>query len=159
MGKAKFNKGKSLDDLLPYIRKHLVYNPITGVIKRIGRPNCNGHLDKDGYLIIKIKGRAVKAHRLAWLMFYGVSPLKEIDHINHVRNDNRISNLREVDRCLNVHNSVHCANPLTHVIGVYIDRCTNGLKKKFTTRFKQKTYRFYSLEEAVNFRKEKGLAV
>ena len=53
---------------------------------------CN---DPHGYSVITIKQRHYFAHRLAWLYVYGVWPEKEIDHINRVRNDNRIQNLRE----------------------------------------------------------------
>jgi hypothetical protein len=44
------------------------------------------------------------AHRLAWLYMYGELPKLCIDHINGVKNDNRISNLREVTSILNQQN-------------------------------------------------------
>ena len=44
------------------------------------------------------------AHRVAWLLHYGEWPDDEIDHINGVKDDNRISNLRNVDRKTNVEN-------------------------------------------------------
>jgi len=33
-----------------------------------------------------------------------------------------------------------------------LDEKTKSLKKKYSTRIKNKTYRFYSIEEAVKFR-------
>jgi hypothetical protein len=34
-------------------------------------------------------------HRLAWFLTYGVWPADQIDHINGIRDDNRLINLRE----------------------------------------------------------------
>lgn len=51
--------------------KHISYDPSTGVITRIDRKNGSGSIDAYGYLIIKIKGKQFKAHRLAWFMHYG----------------------------------------------------------------------------------------
>lgn len=155
-----YNQCKVVDDsIVNYILSHFSYNSQTGEITRDDRRNSLGSLDKDGYLIIKIKKRQYKAHRIAWLLHYGRFPTKEIDHINRNRSDNRISNLREVDRCENNRNSSKKVNPKTGVIGVYLDECTNGLRKRFTTRFLKRTYRFYTLEEAVNFRKQHNLSV
>jgi hypothetical protein len=50
----------------------------------------------NGYLTIWICGANHMAHRLAWLHFYGRWPAEHLDHINRVRDDNRIANLREV---------------------------------------------------------------
>ena len=43
-----------------------------------------------------IDGKEYKAHRLAWLYVYGIWPKLYIDHINGIRDDNRICNLRDV---------------------------------------------------------------
>lgn len=79
---------------------------------------------------------------------------KEIDHINRDRKDNRIENLREVNRTENVRNTTKKINPDTGVYGVYKDKATKGLKKVYTFHFQDKSYRFYTVEEAVNKRKE-----
>ena len=60
-----------------------------------------GNIDKyNGYrrIAMKLDGKArfFKAHRLAWLYVYGEFPKLTLDHINHDKTDNRISNLREV---------------------------------------------------------------
>ena len=61
-----FNKGRVINDSeCKYIRKHFTYNPDTGIITRNDRSNSNGSYDKDGYLIIKVKTRQIKAHRIA----------------------------------------------------------------------------------------------
>ena len=48
------------------------------------------------YIDFKFRGRTYKAHRVVWLLFYGVWPDGEIDHINSVGTDKRITNLRDV---------------------------------------------------------------
>lgn len=47
-----------------------------------------------GYTCITICGKDYRAHRLAWLYVYGEWPSEFIDHINKVRSDNRIANIR-----------------------------------------------------------------
>jgi hypothetical protein len=146
-------------ELQSHLKSYFSIDPETGIISRTDRKNSNGSIDKDGYRIIKIKGRQFKAHRIAWFLYYGESPTLEIDHINRNRLDNRKSNLRLSNRLENVRNANIQPNKQTGVIGVYIDKCTYGLKKVYTTRYKTKTYRFYSLNDAISFRRENGLKI
>jgi len=60
-----------------------------------------------GYRRIRVKGIQLSAHRIAWFLHYGVVPLKQIDHINGNRSDNRIENLREVSARMNACNRPH----------------------------------------------------
>ena len=136
-------------DVINYIRKYFKYNE-DGTFTRTDRRGSNGSFDKDGYLIIKIKGKQYKAHRLVFAYFNGRFPNREIDHINRNRSDNRIENLRECTRQQNIANTKRTPNPKTGVVGIYYDTCTKGLKKKYTFHFKGKTYRFLTLEEALN---------
>jgi hypothetical protein len=86
------------------------YNPETGVFalrKTRGKRQAGaepGCLSPQGYRQIGIKGSTYGAHRLAWLYIHGVWHFGDIDHINHKRDDNRICNLRAVDRSLNLLN-------------------------------------------------------
>jgi hypothetical protein len=74
----------------------------------ISRPNAP--LDKElgslarGYLNVKILGKDYKVHRVIWMLHTGDWPKGEIDHINGIKTDNRIVNLRDVDRALNMQN-------------------------------------------------------
>lgn len=63
-----------------------------------------GTISDQGYLKINIGGVIHRAHRIAWFLNYGRWPEGDIDHINHVRADNRIVNLREVSRKENQRN-------------------------------------------------------
>jgi hypothetical protein len=57
----------------------------------------------NGYILIKIHGLKYMAHRLAWFYIYNEWPIY-IDHINRIRDDNRIINLRSVTSRQNHHN-------------------------------------------------------
>lgn len=128
-----------------YILKHFELKE--GKVIRHDRKNCNGSLDKDGYIILKIKGEQYKAHRIAWLLATGEYPKCEIDHINRDKTDNRFENLRLADRQIQNNNKVFSPNPSTGEVGIRIDN-TKGLKKKYAFSHKGKTYRYYTIEEA-----------
>lgn len=68
-----------------------------------GRPAGND--DGQGYLRIRVDGIVYRAHRLAWLAIHGGFPPEHIDHINHIRSDNRICNLRAVTHAENQRNA------------------------------------------------------
>jgi hypothetical protein len=58
------------------------------------------------YRTIHIDGCQYYEHRLVWIMHYGNIPADlEIDHINLIRNDNRVENLRIVSRSTNLQNT------------------------------------------------------
>lgn len=84
------------------------------VVDRVGTEA--GSLDKYGYRILRLKMKRYKAHRVAWYLYYGVWPIKFIDHINGDVSDNRIGNLREVSNRENQQNQVkHRAGKLPGV--------------------------------------------
>ena len=95
------------------LRSLLKYDSETGIFTWIAshkKPKAGqaaGTVDRDGYIIIRHGGRGYKAHRLAWLYVYGEWPTGMIDHINRVRHDNRIANLRCADASLNAQNHSH----------------------------------------------------
>jgi hypothetical protein len=78
---------------------------------KMGQPA--GYKKKTGYLAISVNDRQCLAHRLVWIWHYGDVP-DEIDHINGVRNDNRIENLRPATPLENQWNS---AKPVTNTTG------------------------------------------
>lgn len=89
----------------------LTYDPETGLFRwrvsvgQRARPgSLAGTKNRKSYCGIKIDRRIYPAHRIAWAFCFGVWPTGEIDHINGDRNDNRIANLRDVPKAVNVQN-------------------------------------------------------
>lgn len=64
-----------------------------------------GYKRKDGRVVVGYNGMKFAAHRVAYCIYYGRWPSGEVDHINGDPSDNRISNLREVDRQENMRNA------------------------------------------------------
>lgn len=75
--------------------------------------------DRDGYLVVGIKGKLYRAHRVIWFYVHGSWPKGDIDHINRVKDDNRIHNLRDVTRSQNKQNQGPSKNCKSGIKGVY----------------------------------------
>ena len=92
------------------VKELLAYDPDIGVFtwrQTRGRGYAGavaGWVEKEGYRRILVDGRKFKEHRLAWAMVYGEFPAEDLDHINGVRSDNRIANLRLATRSQNAQN-------------------------------------------------------
>lgn len=54
-----------------------------------------GAKSKDGYRKIFVNGKSCAEHRLVWFYHTGEWPVMQLDHINRIKDDNRIENLRE----------------------------------------------------------------
>jgi len=100
------------DIALERLREVLNYNPDTGIftwkVKLYSRTivgSVAGTLHPFGYVYIKVEKKKYRAHRLAWFYMYGEMPPEQIDHINRVRNDNRIVNLRLASPHQNMQNA------------------------------------------------------
>lgn len=85
--------------------KELEYCASTGAISCGGA--VLGTVNALGYVVLRVDGKVQAAHRIAWLLYYGTPPKENIDHINGVRADNRIANLRDVSHALNAQNTAH----------------------------------------------------
>ena len=92
------------------LRELLAYDQDTGVftwkvnVSNVKAGGVAGGHNTKGYTHIKIDGRKHSAHRLVWLYAHGEWPPAEVDHINGIKADNRIVNLREATRSENAHN-------------------------------------------------------
>lgn len=113
-----------------------IYDKNTGVFThKDGRVAGNKNLH--GYVRIGLHGKTHAAHRLAWLYVYGEFPKGHIDHINGVRDDNRISNLREVSKSGNSRNQRKAhSNSTTGFLGVVAAR--NKFQAKISVGGKQR---------------------
>lgn len=63
-----------------------------------------GYLQSNGYMCVSVEGKKHSLHRLIWMFHYGSFPSKQIDHVNGIKTDNRIENLREANSSENQQN-------------------------------------------------------
>lgn len=133
------------------LKDQLNYNPETGIFTWVSIKQkvhigmiAGGYTDK-GYILINIFGRKYAAHRLAWLYVYGEFPPDLIDHINGIKDDNRICNLRKATPAENNQNirKAFKSNKSSGLLGVsWLE-----YKKKWHSRIvingKQKSLGFY----------------
>lgn len=87
-----------------------------------------GCLHPSGYIQVCWKRKLWQAHRIIWL-WHGNDLLTglEIDHINRIKTDNRIENLRQVTKSVNNANRKSC----------YVNYC-KGKWKAYTSRVEGK---------------------
>jgi len=141
----------------------LDYNPVTGIFTRrvtsyrvksqIG--DIVGCLHDNGYLRTRINYRLYYLHRLAFLYMLGIFPPKQVDHINHLRTDNRWENLRHVTHRDNARNRPLGRTNKSGYFGVYWKKD----KKKWAAQIRDNNSKliylgiFTDLAKAVTVRK------
>jgi hypothetical protein len=104
----------------------------------------------NGYLRAKVNGVEYLLHRLAWFHVHGEWP-RRVDHINGVRNDNRIVNLRNVDARTNSENQHRAmVNNRLGVLGVCFEKQTRKFKASIRTRGRSITLGRYDSPEAAH---------
>lgn len=111
------------------ITKFLNYNPETGLftwrVKTSYKTSVGGTagtITQYGYISLNLKSKQMLAHRAAWAVYYGKWPDAEVDHINRIKTDNRITNLRLATRTQNANNGGPKANNKLGVRGVWKKR-------------------------------------
>lgn len=137
------------------LRELLSYDPETGEFRwkqskgPMSSGQIAGHRKITGYRYISIDGKAYPAHHLAWFYVHGKFPIEELDHINRVKFDNRLINLRQATRTQNNQNTSISKNSTTGVKGVSYDY--KSKKWHARIRYDGKTLhvgRYKTLEEA-----------
>ena len=114
-----------------------------------------GKVEENGYHRIKVNGKLYQAHRLAWFYEYGIWPDKDLDHINRIKTDNRIENLRLATRSENVQNTGLRKNNNSLVIGVSWNAQKSKWRAYITKDYKQIHLGFFeSKDEAIMARQK-----
>lgn len=142
------------------LKEILDYDPETGIFTyaknhgRMKKGDRAGNINSHGYVNIKVLDRLWKAHRLAFFYMEGDTP-GAVDHINHVRTDNRWINLRPADRAINGKNQRMGSNNKSGVTGVFWHKSA----KKWVAQIRVNRKRvhlgsFASFDDAVAARKE-----
>lgn len=92
-------------------RRWIAYNPTSGNLTWLRSPRyripegsrvCG--LNLRGYVQVCLLGGKYTGHRLAWFLHFGEWPKLGLDHINGLRSDNRLANLRDVGQAVNNQN-------------------------------------------------------
>lgn len=149
------------------IEKILDYDPDTGIFRWRRRADRSkqwntryagtvaGQKTSHGYVAIQVDGKgAYQASRLAWLLCHGSWPEYQVDHINGIRNDDRIANLRAVDNSQNNQNRVTQRNSKSGIRGVTLHE-TGRYRVRLMIRGTNIDLGYFdSLEEAVAARRE-----
>lgn len=134
------------------LRELLHYDPATGVLTwkprdislfkskrdwliwntRFAGKQAMTATNEHGYFVGRVFRVLYKAHRVVWAIVHGNHP-KEIDHINGVRSDNRLANLRDVDRSNNMRNAARRKDNSTGVTGVSVSKATGKYRAQINT--------------------------
>lgn len=91
---------------------HLVWN-------KKYKDKSAGGLAGNGYLSISIFGQQHLVHRVVYAIYHSNWPIRQIDHINGDRADNRIENLRDVTSSENGKNMKRHSKNTSGITGVY----------------------------------------
>ena len=121
----------------------LEYDPETGLFTWRVRLSCRAmpgrvatNKGPQGYVFIAVDKKRYLAHRLAWFYMRGRWPRGTLDHINRVRDDNRIANLRLATQSQQGHNSGVRRDNTSGFRGVYY----NNRKQKRVRRWHARLY-------------------
>lgn len=135
------------------------YNKLTGDFIRIKPLKGNqlygivGSLNNDGYISISVDWKRYGAHNLVWLYHYGKFPDLQLDHINSIKTDNRLENLREVSQAENQRNKKLHKNNKFGYHGIRYGKNKKSYRASITrenTTINLGTYK--TLEEAISAR-------
>jgi len=106
------------------LKELLYYDSLTGKFTWLASTNKKivigtraGSRKITGYREIKVNNERFTEHQLAWLYVYGYIPT-EIDHIDHNRSNNILTNLREVTHIVNCKNRSKQVNNVSGFTGV-----------------------------------------
>lgn len=142
-----------------YLKQYFTYNKKTGDFYRI-KSECGYRKTKTkykpnakGYYVANIKRRPILVHRLIWLYVFGYMP-KQIDHINHIKTDNRLENLRDVTNLENHKNMPLFKDNKSGYTGVS-KTINNTWRARITINKKELNLGYYKTkEEAISARKK-----
>ena len=104
-------------ELLLRMKKNYTYDATTGRLtsSRYGRVVRGKKRDKRGYLCVGCRiGKKlvfVYLHHAVWAVCNDRWPEQQLDHVNGIKSDNRIENLREVNQSENNMNTLHPWKP------------------------------------------------
>lgn len=101
-----------------------------------------------GYIVICVDRERILAHRLAWFYVHGEWP-NEIDHINGIRDDNRIANLRNTTASENAQNRC-IGSGVSRLIGASWDTAERKWRATIKTAGRKKHLGYFDTQECAH---------
>ena len=87
---------------------------------RVNVGDVAGSLHKSsGYYLVSIDGKRFNVSRIVYAMHFGDPGDKQIDHVNQIKTDDRIENLRLVTQKENLRNQPNRKNNSSGITGVF----------------------------------------
>ena len=105
-----------------------------------------GTFNHDGYRQGVIYGKHYLEHRLVWLLHYGLWPKNQLDHINGIKHNNRIENLRECTQSQNQFNRKGLSGTSSQYKGVSLCKKTRKWRAKAWRHGKEKSLGYFKTE-------------
>lgn len=119
----RVNSEKQNNHSHEYLSSRYTYDPETGYIYSTRSNRVVGFRNSSGYTTIDLGGGTTfLAHRLGWFLHHGEWPPHTIDHINGIRDDNRLHNLRLATQQQNLQNRPIFKNNKLGVKGVCLHK-------------------------------------
>ena len=159
---------KEKDISVDYLRTRLRYEPETGKLfwldnedmpsswrtKYVGKEAFTA-THHEGYKKGFVLNRDFRAHRVIWALHYGAWPSDKIDHINGVRNDNRIANLRVVSNQDNAKNMGKSSRNKSGVMGVHWHKRKEKWEARIRVDYKSRFLGYFDcIGQAIKARRE-----
>lgn len=137
---------------IDYLRQNYHYNPHTGAIWKRSKNasywyelDLTPHHTRENSIYYSVhihypKPHQIKAHRLAWFLYYGVWPVM-LDHANRNGLDNRLCNLRLATNSQNSANTKTPKHNTSGYKGVSFDRLLTRKPWRAMISYNHKRYR------------------
>lgn len=136
------------------LKELLRYDPETGVMTWLRSGKRAGTKHRLGYRNVVVDGKGYAEHRLAWLLVHGQWPEHDLDHINRVRDDNRLRNLRPATRSENCQNQPVRKSNKSGTTGVYLHGLSGKWAASINIAKKQRHLGLFdSVDQAIAARK------
>ena len=131
---------------------------------RYSGSEIKGYFINSGYLCCTVQGCRFLKHRLIYMIHHGIIN-SEIDHINRVKTDNRIENLRQATSSDNKRNRPTFGK--SEFRGVYFNKkdncwrsqCSIGGKNKYIGNFKEEKEAAKAYDDFVGLHIESDFAI
>lgn len=112
-------------------------------------------VNKRGYCVTKLLNRRYFSHSVIWAFHTGQWPIYQIDHINRIKDDNRIENLRDIPQSENVKNAPRRGDNSSGVVGVRWHKSSRKWQGRIHHNKKEYSLGcFKNKQDAVNARKQ-----